>query len=161
MKAKKVILMLFAIVIVSPCIAQKSSQTKEEKQLMELSREWAMTAKNGTPEQIASYWTEDAILMTPDQGKIVGREQLIGMIKGSSDIPGFEVGWEPKEARVAQSGDLGYVIASKYVKVPDDTGNLITLYFVEVGIWEKQKDGTWKNTIDIYNPDPTVNSVNN
>jgi len=161
MKAKKVILMLSTIVFILPCMAQKENQLKEEKKLMELSREWARTAQNGTTEQIVSYWTEDAVLMTPDQGKIEGRDQLAGMIEASLDIPGFEVGWEPKEARVAQSGDLGYVIAHKYVKVPDESGNLITFYFVEVGIWEKQANGAWKNTIDIYNPDASINSVSN
>jgi hypothetical protein len=30
-----------------------------------------------------------------------------------------------------------------------------------VGIWEKQKDGAWKNTIDIYNPDPSITSIKN
>ena len=161
MKAKKIILMLSAMVLILPGKAQSGSQNKEEKKLMELSREWARTAQSGTTEQIVGYWSEDAVLMTPDQGKIVGHEQLTGMIEGSSEIPGFEIGWEPKEARVAESGELGYVIAHKYVKIPDESGNLMTLYFIEVGIWEKQKDGTWKNTIDIYNPDPSINSINN
>lgn len=161
MKAKKVILMLSFVVFVLPGKAQQANQKQEEKRLMELSREWAKTAQSGDVEQIVNYWSEDAVLMTPDQGKLVGRQQLTNMVEGSTQIPGFEIDWEPKEARVAKSGDLGYVIAHKYVKVPDESGNLNTFYFVEVGIWEKQKDGKWKNTIDIYNPDPSINSINN
>lgn len=161
MKAKKVILMLSVIVLTLPCIAQTSNQKKDENQLMELSRQWAQTVQRGNAEEIVSYWSEDAVVMTPDQGKLIGREQLIEMVKGALGIPGFEIGWEPQKARVAKSGDLGYVIAHKYVKVPDESGNLNTYYFIEVGVWEKQKDGTWKNTVDIYNPDPSINSIDN
>lgn len=161
MKAKKIILMLSAIVFILPCMAQTGSQTKEEEKLMELSREWARTVQDTNVEEIVSYWSEDAILMTPDQGKLIGREQLSAMVEGSLGILGFEIGWVPQKAHVAKSGDLGYVIANKYVKVPDESGNLSTFYFIEVGIWEKQIDGAWKNTIDIYNPDPSINSINN
>lgn len=159
MKAKHIILMLSFIVFVLPSKAQKANQKQEEKKLVDLSREWAKAAQGGDTEQIVSYWSEDAILMTPDQGKLVGRQQLASMVEGSIQIPGFEINWEPKEAHVAKSGELGYVISHKYVKVPDESGNLNTFYFIEIGIWEKQKDGTWKNTIDIYNPDSSINSI--
>lgn len=161
MNAKNVILMLSMFVLSLSVQAQTVNQKQEEEKLMELSRQWAKAAQSGNTDEIVSYWSENAVLMTPDQGKLVGRQQLAGMVEGSMDIPGFEINWEPQEAHVAKSGDLGYVIAHKYVKVPDEAGNLNTFYFVEVGIWEKQKDGTWKNTIDIYNPDPSANSINN
>ncbi|MCB0665937.1 MAG: DUF4440 domain-containing protein [Saprospiraceae bacterium] len=161
MKTKNVFMMLAVITFILPCKSQTTEQIKEEKNLMELSRAWAKTVQNGNTNQIVSYWSEDAVLMTPDQGKIEGRQNLAAMVESSTQIPGFEIGWEPKSAHVAKSGDLGYVIAHKYVKVPDQTGNLNTIYFIEVGIWEKQEDGSWKNTVDIYNPDPSINSINN
>ena len=161
MKAKNMILMIAALLIIMPSMAQTVDQKKEEKKLMELSRQWAKDVKGKDVGKIVGYWSEDAVLMTPDQGTLKGRQQLTGMVEGATQIPGFEVGWEPQEAHVARSGELGYVIAHKYVKIPDESGNLNTFYFVEVGIWEKQKDGTWKNTVDIYNPDPSITSVVN
>lgn len=160
MKAKNVILMLIVTALTLPSMAQTGNQ-KEEKNLLKLSRKWAQAAQGSNTEEIVSYWSEDAVLMTPDQGKLIGREQLSAMVEGSTGIPGFEIGWEPQEARVAKSGELGYVVAHKFVKVPDESGNLNTFYFIEVGIWEKQADGKWKNTIDIYNPDPSINGLNN
>lgn len=147
------------VVVTLPCWAQEINQTREEEKLMALSTEWAEVTKRGDVDQIVSYWSEDAILMTPDQGKIAGWEQLRAMVQASLGIPGFEIGWEPKMSRVAASGDLGYIIAHKYVKIPDESGDLKTFHFIEVGIWEKQKNGTWKNTIDIYNPDPSISSI--
>ena len=161
MSVQKFIFLLAAVIISLPSLAQSQNRKAEEQKLMELSREWAKAAQGGTTEEITSYWSENAVLMTPDQGKLVGKEQLTAMVDASMDIPGFEIGWEPQEARVAKSGDLGYVIAHKYVKVPDEAGVVNTFYFIEVGIWEKQNDGNWKNTIDIYNPDPSINTVMN
>ena len=160
MNAKNVMLMLSMFVYILPSMAQNGNQ-KEEQKLLELSRQWAQSAQGNNTAEIVSYWSEDAVLMTPDQGKLIGREQLSAMVEGSMKIPGFEIGWEPQEACVAKSGDLGYIIAHKYVKVPDESGDLQTFYFIEVGIWKKDKDGTWKNTIDIYNPDPSINAMKN
>jgi ketosteroid isomerase-like protein len=159
MSVQKFIFLLAAVIISLPSLAQSQNRKAEEQKLMELSREWAKAAQGGTTEEITSYWSENAVLMTPDQGKLVGKEQLTAMVDASMDIPGFEIGWEPQEARVAKSGDLGYVIAHKYVKVPDEAGVVNTFYFIEVGIWEKQNDGNWKNTIDIYNPDPSISTL--
>jgi ketosteroid isomerase-like protein len=161
MSVQKFIFLLAAVIISLPSLGQSQNRKAEEQKLMELSREWAKAAQGGTTEEITSYWSENAVLMTPDQGKLVGKEQLTAMVDASMDIPGFEIGWEPQEARVAKSGDLGYVIAHKYVKVPDEAGVVNTFYFIEVGIWEKQNDGNWKNTIDIYNPDPSITTVMN
>ena len=127
MKAYHFIMFLSLFVFVLPGQAQRATQKQDEQKLMELSREWAKVAQSGDAERIVSYWSEDAILMTPDQGKLVAREQLANMVEG--------------------------------VKVPDASGKINTYYFVEVGIWEKQKNGAWKNTIDIYNPDPSLNSI--
>ena len=161
MKSNLVLLVLSCMVVFGSAKAQHVDQQKERENLMNVSREWAKSVTTGDVEQIVSFWSDDAVLMTPDQGKLVGREQLTAMVAGSTKIPGFEIGWEPVDAHVARSGELGYVIAHKYVKVPDEAGNLNTFYFVEVGIWEKQEDGSWKNTIDIYNPDPSIVAVNN
>ncbi len=159
MKSIQIAMMLPLIILSLSCTAQKTDLGQEEQKLMELSREWAAAAQSGNPDKILSYWSEDAILMTPDQGKLVGHKQLSQMLESVGEIPGFEVNWVPQKAIVAKSGELGYVIAHKYFKIPDEAGNLNTYYFIEVGIWEKQNDGAWKNTIDIYNPDPSITSL--
>jgi len=153
------ILMLSLAILGGACTAQGISQKKEEEKLMEVSREWARVAQTGNAEKIMSYWSKDAILMTPDQGTLTGHEQIGKMLGSAAQIPGFAVNWEPKSARISKSGELGYVIAHKYFKLPDASGKMGTYYFIEVGIWEKQADGTWKNTVDIYNPAPGLTSL--
>jgi ketosteroid isomerase-like protein len=44
--------------------------------------------------------------------------------------------------------------------MPIDTlGNTRTIFNKGVEIWKKQENGTWKNVIDISNPDPSINSI--
>ena len=159
MKVNQLLLTAVFLLFVSSSFAQTAFQKEEQEKLLDLSREWARVTQSGDAEKILSYWSEDAILMPPDQPTINGHEQLGKMLEGAAQIPGFEVNWEPKEAFVSKSGDLGYVIAHKYFKFPDGTGNINKAFFIEVGVWKKQKDGKWKNTIDIYNPDPSIISL--
>lgn len=147
------------MILVSIGYGQKVDRQAEEEKLLELSREWARTAQQGDPKEIVSFWSEDAMLIPPDQPTLNGHSQLAQMIEGASTIPGFEISWEPKKAYVSESGDLGYVLAHKEMKFSDETGKINTTYFIEVGIWQKQENGEWKNTIDIYNVDPTITSI--
>jgi ketosteroid isomerase-like protein len=159
MKVIQLVLTACLFIFLSPVYAQMVDQKAEQEELMKLSREWAKAAQGTDTEKILSYWAEDALLIPPDQASLRGHEQLEKMLEGASGIPGFEVNWEPKEAYVSKSGELGYVIAHKYFKFPDATGKINTAYFIEVGIWKKQENGKWKNTIDIYNPDPSITSI--
>jgi ketosteroid isomerase-like protein len=99
--------------------------------------------------------------MSPNEAAVVGKESLRGMVERSMQIPGFEINWEPQEAYVSKSGDLGYVLIKNYMTMPVDTlGNTQTVYNKGVEIWKKQEDGSWKNVIDISNSDPTIQSIN-
>ena len=131
----------------------------EAENLMEASRAWARDAREGDADKIVSYWDPDAVLMMPGMADLKGHDQLRQMVAGSSGMPGFEIDWEPKEARVSDSGELGYVVAHKYFKVNDSLGNPVISYFREVTLWEKKPDGSWKNIIDIYNVDPSITSI--
>ena len=155
---KPIYISLLAFVLFG-CANQQVDQAAESKKLMELSRNWAAQAQTADSETILSNWATDAMVMPPGQGTVKGHDAIRKMLEESSKIPGFEINWEPKEAFVSQSGDLGYVIAHNYVKVTDSLGNTTTTFNKAVEIWKKQKDGSWKNVVDIFNHDPTLTSI--
>jgi ketosteroid isomerase-like protein len=135
-------------------------QQAEAEKLMELSREWAKSVKDKDVEKMLSFWADDAIVMSPNESAVVGIESLRGMVDRSMKIPGFEINWEPQNAYVSKSGDLGYVIIKNYMTMPTDTlGNTRTVFNKGVEIWRKQEDGSWKNVIDISNSDPSIKSI--
>lgn len=160
MRTIQLLLAYAILLILSSCCATTVDQEQEAEKLMELSRSWAKSVKDKDVEKMLSYWAEDAMLMSPNEASVVGIEALRGMVERSMKIPGFEINWEPQEAFVSKSGDLGYVVIKNYMTMPVDTlGNTRTVFNKGVEIWKKQENGTWKNVIDISNSDPSITSL--
>jgi ketosteroid isomerase-like protein len=135
------------------------NQESEATKLMNLSREWSKSAGTDDIEKTLSYWSADAICMFPGQPVIKGTNQIRQMLIGTTQIPGFEISWEPKEAIISQSGELGYVITLNYFKALDPLGKTATMFNKGVEIWKKQPDEQWKCVVDIYNDDPSLKAI--
>ncbi len=155
----KLLLLTFLITQLVSCTSYIVGQQAEAEKLMQLSREWAKSAAIDDTEQILSYWADNAVVMPPGQPALKGHDAIRQMLKEYSNIPGFEISWEPKEAFVSKSGDLGYVLAHNCVKMQDSLGNTITTFNKAVEIWQKQEDGAWKNVVDIFNADPSLTAI--
>ena len=154
------LIILIALFLLQACQEKKIDQQAESDNLMALSREWAQAAKDRDVDKTVSFWADDAVIMSPDEPSMKGIEAIRKMVDESMQLPGFEVFWEPTEAHVSASGDMGYVIVKNYFTLPVDTlGNTKTITNKGVEIWKKQEDGQWKNVVDIYNGDPTITSV--
>jgi ketosteroid isomerase-like protein len=160
MKPYLILLTAILLLATTACNQATVDQQAEAEKLMDLSREWAQSVKDKDVEKMLSYWAEDARLMSPNEASVVGVEALRGMVERSMKIPGFEIFWEPQEAYVSKSGDLGYVIIKNYMTMPIDTlGNTRTVFNKGVEIWKKNSAGEWKNVVDISNSDPTIDSL--
>ena len=131
-------------------------QQAEGKKLMEVSRQWA---KAESKEKVLSYWADDAVFIGSGGASLRGKDALAKMLESTAGIPGFKVTWEPHEAYVSKSGDLGYLIENLAVSWNDSLGNTMTEYRKAVTIWKKQADGNWKNVVDINSEDPSVTSL--
>lgn len=156
---KNLLLLSMLLFVLFACTKQQIDQVAEAEKLMELSREWAKSAQTADTEKILSYWSDDAIVMSPGQPATIGKDQLRKMLEMNATIPGFEINWEPKEAYVSKSGDLGYSIGVNYIIMLDTLGNRVTIFNRGVEIWKKQEDGSWKCVVDIFNNDPTLTSI--
>ena len=160
MKIYQLIFLGALMILSNSCKETQVDQQAEADKLMELSRAWAKSVKEKDVEGMLSYWADDAILMSPNEAAVVGIDSLRAMVERSMKIPGFDINWNPQEAYVSESGDLGYVIFKNYMTMPADTlGNTRTTFNKGVEIWRKQADGSWKNIIDISNADPSINSI--
>ncbi len=157
---KHLILTLVFLSLFFSCTEKPTDQKAEADKLMSLSKEWAKAAIERDVEKVVTFWADDAVIMSPNEPAMIGIDAIKQMVDESMQIPGFEVSWEPQEAFVSKGGDLGYVIIKNYFKIPTDTlGNVTTIFNKGVEIWKKNEDGQWKNVVDIYNGDPTLNSI--
>src|SRR5688572_4897629 len=137
---KMITVLSLSVLVLSSCTKQSTDQDAEAKKLMQLSREWAKDASTNDVEKVLSYWAQDAVIMSNGQPALKGREAIRQMLAETSKIPGFAINWEPMEAFVSQSGDLGYVVAKTAITMPDSSGNTMTSFNNAVEIWRRQED---------------------
>jgi len=148
MKMTAIVLLLFTVT--AGCGEKKIDTKAEGEKLMQISRDWSKSAATGNVEETLGYWAEDAVVMSPGDAPIKGKNAIRGMIEATSKIPGFKISWEPLSVVVSQSGDMAYMIEQNQVSVNDSLGKSITTYNKGVTVWRKEADGSWKNIVDMW-----------
>ncbi len=150
----KSIPLLFLFAILTGCSNHQADTKKEGELLMQISRDWSKSAATDSIEKTLSYWADDALVMSPGQSPIRGKQAIREMIKGSSKIPGFKISWEPLSVQVSENGDMAYMIEQNQITVNDSLGKPVTEYNKGVTVWRREADGSWKNVVDIWNTSP-------
>jgi ketosteroid isomerase-like protein len=72
-------------------MGHKVDTAAEGKKLMELSREWSKSAATNDTAKTLSYWAEDALVLSPGQATLKGKDAIREMIAGTAQIPGFKM----------------------------------------------------------------------
>src|SRR6187549_320005 len=117
----KTILIAATIITLSAC-QEKTVDTKAEgEKLMQTSREWSKLASAGDLEKTVSYWLEDAVMYDANRPTLKGKAAIRKMVEESLKIPGFKISWEPKEAVISKSGDLGYLHEESTITLSDSS----------------------------------------
>lgn len=141
------ILSLATIAFLLSCNSVNVKQCEQE--IMDADK--AFSDYSVTHGQIASfleYAAPDVVLIKPNMFPIVGHEKLKEHYSGKADNT-FVLTWEPKYARVAKSGELGYTYGywQFYLKSQPE--------IIEKGtyatVWQRQSDGKWKFVLDLGN----------
>ncbi len=125
-------------------ISAKQSTAVEE--LMDLEKQLCDMFQNGHVDEALDYLMVDALVCPPEMEAIRGRDNQKAMFKQFLEMPGVELSWEPTEARVSSSCDMGYVYGTVDWKLPSSekvNGKYIS-------IWVKE-DGEWRNAVEIRN----------
>ena len=154
----KYLIPVITSIFLAGCNENNIDTKTEGEKLMQLSRDWSKSAATDSIEKTLSYWAEDAIVMSPGEPALKGKQAIRGMIEGTSKIPGFKISWEPLSVVVSKSGDMAYMIEQNQITVNDSLGNPITQYNKAVTIWRKEADGSWKNVVDMWNAEPARNN---
>lgn len=147
---------LLIFVFMLGCKSQTTDIKSEGEKLMQLSKDWSKTAGTGNTDSTLSYWADDAVVMSPGQPTLVGKQAIRGMVEGTSKIPGFRISWEPKSVSFSDDGKMAYMIEESQVTMNDSLGRAFTEYNKGVTIWRKDANGNWKNVVDIWNANPAL-----
>ncbi|WP_430905776.1 YybH family protein [Maribacter sp. 2-571] len=155
---KTAVLTVLAGLMMLSCTNRQTAELSQEgeAQLLETSREWS---KSFSTEAYFSFIGEDGIMMAPDQPLLQGHEKIRKVLSEFQSIPGFNVTWEPQQAFVSESGDLGYTIDKMLVSFEDENGSTVKQFEKVVSIWKKNEEGVWKMAVDVWNTDPTLTAI--
>jgi ketosteroid isomerase-like protein len=149
-------ILMLATTLVIGCSPSPRTIAAEGEALMRVSRAWAAAVATGNIDSIVAYWADDAIVLPPDQGAVVGKEAITAFVRQSAALPGFSITWAPEEASISAAGDVGYLIERNAVTFADPTGAIHTQQGKAVTIWRKDKAGKWKCVVDTWNNSPTA-----
>ena len=115
--------------------------------VMEADRSFSrLSEAKGMRSAFLDYIDSNGVLLRRDHLPLVGADAIDYLIQQNDSS--FTLKWEPKNAVVAASGDLGYTYGL-YVLKPTVKDTLI--YGNYVSIWKKQADGNWKFVLDSGN----------
>ena len=126
----------------------------EGEKLMQLSRDWSALAETGNTDSVLMLWSDDAVMMAPGLPPLRGKEAIRKYIEEGAKIPGFKISWEPLEVHVSQRGDMAYMLEQNQISFSDSLGNTVVEYNKAVTVWRKEKDGSWKNVVDMWSLEP-------
>lgn len=120
---------------------------RSAQELIDLEREMLRLFMAGHVDQaMDDNLTEWAIVCPPGMERIVGRENQKAMFKQLLAMEGVELSWDPVEAFVGPSNDMGFVYGSVKWRMPEENeqqGKYIS-------VWVKE-DGKWRNAAEIRN----------
>ncbi|MGE0486325.1 MAG: DUF4440 domain-containing protein [Gammaproteobacteria bacterium] len=123
-----------------------SSTPPDPNELIDLERESFRRYQAGDIDGLMDMLTENALVCPPGSEAIFGREKQRALFRQLADTPGFELSWEPLEAHVSASNDMGYVFGSLRLKMPGAAAE----HGKYISIWTKL-GGRWLNAVEIRN----------
>jgi ketosteroid isomerase-like protein len=155
MRNEFLFLFLFSLAITIGCNTSNPDLKAEEAAIMKADSTWAALAKDGgDAEKILSYWSDDAVVLSPGQPVVKGKDALRKMVQDSKNIPGFSITWRSSDIQFSPDGKMAYISGENLMTMNDAAGKKITIPGRGYTIWRKQADGNWKCVVDIWNNPP-------
>lgn len=151
MPRRLMVVALIGVLAGAACAPAGAGSAHAAAEIRTLDAEWSEAAQARDLERILSFWSEDAIVYPPGSAALVGKPAIREYVEKSFQIPGFGISWKTDQVVVAASGDLAYGTGTNRVTFHGPDGKPTTVEGKTVTVWRKQKDGSWKCAIDIWN----------
>jgi uncharacterized protein (TIGR02246 family) len=110
---------------------------------------WVAAARAGNWDQVASLYSDDAVLMPPNAATDEGRDAVRATLAGFPPLQSLDF----DRVHIDGSGDLAYVHGNYRMTFATPDGQTMEDRGKYIEIWERQDDGQWRITRDIFNSD--------
>jgi uncharacterized protein (TIGR02246 family) len=150
---QKILNAAMMLLIIGLACCDKAGVQDEAREISEIKALSATRAKafnEGNADDIAIAFTESGILMAPDMTSMTGREAVRGYYQRIFDQ--YRTFLESGYEEVKVSGNLAYGVGYAKVKlVPHNGGDTLVSTAKYINILQRQDDGSWLTTYDIWN----------
>jgi len=152
MKTSRLILAsaFIVILVIALSSCNKKKKVEDSNILSDTDRFYSrLSAEKGMNASFLAMFDSSAVLLRANQMPIRGYEAIRTSLMSESDST-FTLTWEPKFAKMAASGDIGYTYG--LYQITDRKTDSIIGVGKYATIWQKQSDGKWKAILDTGNP---------
>jgi ketosteroid isomerase-like protein len=123
------------------------------KALAKLDDAWSAAAGQRDIEKVASFYAENTVAYPPNEPVCLGREAAKKVWAAYFADDSFKISWKSTHAEVASSGDMGFTSGPYEASYTGEGGKTVHEKGKFLCVWQKQADGTWKATHDMWNAD--------
>ena len=159
MKTKALLVTLTLGFAASTCLA---ADTNPEQALRDVDAEFSKAAESKDVDKTVSYYADDAVVMPPNSATVNLKDGVRSLWKDLFAAAGVSISWKATKVEVAKSGDVGFVSGTYEFTMNDANGKPVNDRGKYLEVWEKQPDGKWKCSADMWNSDlPAAASAEN
>ena len=140
--------LLFITSLFSCNVSPKPATTEE---LSQMNRDFvkALNAKDAAA--AANCYTEDAMLLPPNEAPVKGRANIKAYWQGAIDAGAFDA--EVATTLTGSNGDLGYEVGRLQMKMKMPDGKIAVERGKYTELLKRGADGKWLSTLGMWNTD--------
>ena len=143
--------------ILLSCSKRHFDPTTEGENLLRRDAEWSDLAAAGKDvDKVASYWSDDAVIIFPSQPVIKGKAAIRAYVTSCFQTAGFKIHWVSKDPIFSPDGKLAYMLGTDEATVPGPNGAPITLHSRGISVWRLESDGQWRCVADVSSEEPSA-----
>jgi ketosteroid isomerase-like protein len=143
----RLFLALMLWLVISACSPQRhAAADPEELKKADLAFAKA-TAERGL-DGFTAYLAGDAMTIRADVPVVKGAKALADRWAPLLRDPSQSITWQPLEARISQSGDLGFTVGTYQITKSEGQARSLVRSGKYVTIWRRQPSGEWKVAFD-------------
>ncbi len=133
-------------------IAAACSTSVEDERFNLLARDHEFSSVVKDMDKVLSFYVPDASLCLPGMPMATGVENIRSAATKFAAVPGFSIEWEPTQAALSASGDLGFTSGTyrMTMAVANQPPAVTGAY---VAVWKKS-GGEWKVAEHFFHADP-------
>ena len=129
-----------------------------ERILRDLDAQWSKAAAAKDLEQTVGFYSNDAVVLPPNATSAATKGTVRNVWKDVLAAPGLVISWKPSKVKLGHNGAMAWVSGAYELIMNDVGGKPINDRGKYLEVWEKQADGNWKCSADMWNSDLPISA---